>query len=107
MYAMCDIEKYPRTERFVRKCEDLLFWSLKEFVPKAGARFITSVHKQMVKYPERFPTEKQAAVIDRIYDAALDELTREGRYAFYMLPLKHRADEPGDEADVVKLPEKF
>ena len=49
------------------------FWNLKDFVSKAGARFLESVHKQMVKYPERFPTEKQALVIDRIYDAALDE----------------------------------
>ncbi len=102
MYTPSDIEHFPRTERFIRKCEDLLFWNLKDFVSRAGGRFIESVHKQMVKYPERFPTEKQAAVIERIYDAALDEMAREGRYAFYMLPLTHRDDDPGEEEDVVK-----
>jgi hypothetical protein len=103
MYTPSDIEQFPRTEQFIRKCEDLLFWNLKDFVSKAGARFIESVHKQMIKYPERFPTEKQARVIDRIYDAALDEMAREGRYAFYMLPLKHRDDLPEEERDVVTI----
>jgi hypothetical protein len=101
MYTPSDIEQFPRTGQFIRKCEDLLFWNLKDFVPEAGARFVESVHKQMVKYPERFPTEKQAVVIDRIYDAALDEMAREGRYALYMLPLKHREDDHSEDQELV------
>ena len=88
MYAPCDIKEYPRTQRFIEKCEDILFWNLKGCVSKGTERFLESVQKQMVKYPERYPSEKQAAVIDQIYDAALDEMAREGRYAFHMLPLR-------------------
>lgn len=93
--------------RFIRKCEDVLFRNLRGFASKAAERFLSSVHKQMVKYPERYPTEKQAAVIDQIYNEALDELAREGRYAFYMLPLKHKGREFGHEADVLRRPEEM
>ena len=88
MYTPSYIEQFPRTGQFIRKCEDLLFWNLKAFVPEAGARFIESVHKQMVKYPERFPTENQAAVIDRIYNAALEEMAREGSVRLLYAPVE-------------------
>jgi hypothetical protein len=59
----------------------------------------------MIKYPERFPTPKQATVIDQIYDGALDEMEREGRYAFHMLPLRHKDKPTTSEPDVLKHPQ--
>ena len=81
------------------------FWNLNGFVSKCAERFLESVHKQMIKYPERYPTEKQARVIDQIYDAALDEMAREGRYAFHMLPLRHTGRITEGEADLIAIPE--
>lgn len=104
MHASSNTNEHPRTERLIEKCEDILFWNLKGSVSTGTEQFLESVHKQMVKYPERYPTVKQALVIEEIYEAALDEMAREGRYAFYMLPLRHRGTPATNEPDTIACP---
>ena len=107
MYTPCGINDHPRTQRFIEKCEDILFWNLKGCVSKGTERFLESVHKQMVKYPERYPTEKQATVIDQIHNDALDEMAREGRYAFHILPLRHKEKLSVEEPDALERPKSM
>jgi|GEM_PF-4555019 len=100
-----DLADYPRTQGFIDKCEDILFWNLKGTVSASAERFVESVHKQMIKYPERFPTEKQAAVLEKIHEEAMDEMFREGWYALYTLPLRHGDTLATNTADAVVIPD--